>query len=409
MKRYLKTPRSLFPWLGAGLTRAMAILAAALAVDLLLGPAALAAAQETPTPQPVSSATPTAQEVSRAFQRFELHQKVLKSFTGTFSVAGPGYSRSQPVAAKAGDSLGVFLMAPEQMGPYRLQLTADGAADPVLWLEGELERTGEGQYRHRYIASSADASVLALAPDEEGVVIAIGYVLGSIQLWADLRQPASTTLSVGVDIDGDGSIDPAKEVFTQASKASTAHVSITIPRAVIPLTSKYTTSLSVDGVVIAHNDGVYNFLDNKAGVNADKDSKAAVVREYGVRFSRTPVATRVQVLNATIYQRPVIVKVEPREEENTEDVLRQGNADATPTPGPTATPSPGPTTTSVQAGMVAQGNGGVQERIQVGGGPQKPGIGDWLVNHWVILTLAGAVAVGLVLLLRRQQSAPQAP
>ena len=219
-------------------------------------------------------------------------------------------------------------------------MTTLNEIDPILWIEGELQKVSDGNYRHQFMNGDANPDFLNLAPDDAGLIIALGSVRARLNSCVNFYTPLESEFEIGVDQDGNDLIDPTELVVRQLENESTA--CIDTPESNLPLTSRYIAQVvTPQGTVVAQNEGLYDFL-NKSAIEAKKLARPDLVREFQVKWIRTPVATSVSVMNNALRPPPEQVIVAPQVEEITRDII-QNDSD------PTATYPDPETTASTQA------------------------------------------------------------
>jgi len=341
---------------------------------------------------PISSSTPPEEDAdlestngsaskTKTYTRFEINQKALQSLSGILSVTGEGFGQKVPYEAAPGERFSAYVLFPERTGPYRLELSSVGRNDPVLWVTGNLQRIGPAEYRHQLLNGDADPGLLALAAEDVGVIIALGSVKAKLNSCVDLYSPVNAVFELGVDTDGDGRIDPGETVTRAIENESSACVET--PESNIPLTSLYKSRVSTSqGTVIAQNKGLYDFLD-KSSVHSEKVSQADLVREFKVKWIRTPMASSIEIKNSSLREPSVDVKVVPQVEEVTSDIIRNGS-------GASATPSDPSGSEGDSSSADARGN----DAIPFG----------FIKGNWMLLALGAGLAIALLLIIRGVRS-----
>jgi hypothetical protein len=334
--------------------------------------------------------------LNKAYTRFEIHQVSKMDLVGTFEVVGDGFNSVTPYSAASGDELSVYIIFPESTGRYQLWLKADGYDEPVLWVEGELERISEGKYRHQLIGGKANPDVFELTPDEPGMMIALGSVKAKLNSCVQFFSPINAVFDLGVDADGDGLIAPLESVTEQINGQS--QTCIGTPELNIPLTSHYRSQVTTqDGTVIARNEGLYDFL-NKSTVNSEKEAHAEFVKEFKLQWIRTPVATSIKVMNSALRAPADHVEVVPQVEEVTGDIIRNGSDSDTTTviPGDGSPPSnTDGTGTSQSGGSSETGIPSEPESSVIDNNPLK-----FILENWMLLALGAGLAFAASLIIR---------
>lgn len=334
--------------------------------------------------------------LNKAYTRFEIHQVAKINLVGTFEVVGDGFNSVTPYSAASGDQLSVYTIFPESTGRYQVWLKADGYDEPVIWVEGELERISEGKYRHQLIGGKANPDVFELTPGEPGMMIALGSVRAKLNSCVLFFSPTNAVFELGVDANGDGLIDPLESVTQQINGQS--QTCIGTPESNIPLTSHYRSVVTAqDGTLIARNEGLYDFL-NKSSMNSEKEAHPEFVKEFKLQWIRTPVATSIKVMNSALRAPADHVEVVPQVEEVTGDIIRNGSdSDTTPIiAGDGSSPSNTDGTGSSQSG-------GSSET----GIPSDPGSSvidnnplNFILENWMLLALGAGLAFAAYLILR---------
>lgn len=103
-------------------------------------------------------------------------------------------------------------------------------------------------------------------------------------------------------------------------------------------------------------------------------------------FVRKPVATRITILNTSLFQPPAIVKVEPQKQEETRMIIRKGDVEAPQKAEPSAPAEP----VKVVEVLSPKGN---QATLLNG-----------LARYWWLILLGGGAALGLILLVKSLMS-----
>ena len=314
---------------------------------------------------------------NKAYTRFEVRQTARKQLEGNLVVKGEGFGGTMPYSAKANEAFSVFTLLPELTGHYELELTLLGRNTPVLWVEGDLQRVGEGEYRHQFINGDADPDLLVLSPEDPGMIMALGSVKAKLNSCVHLFSPIDAVFTLGVDNDGDGHIGPSESVTRAIQGESSA--CITTPESNIPLTSLYKAQVITDqGTVVARNAGLYDFL-NKSSIESEKESIAQLVREFKVQWIRTPVATSIEIMNASLRPPAVQVSVVPQVEEVTGDIIRNGSDDSLDDSAQTET-----------SGEPPSDSGAAEEE-------NSPG---FIVKNWMWLAMGAGLVIAAFMILR---------
>ncbi len=278
----------------------------------------------------------------KAYMRFSLHEQVVRNFAGTMTVSGNGFSQTAPVAVKAGAYVNDYIILPEHMGTYHLEVTESGTSTPALWVHGELARVKEGVYTHRIVGADGNPAVFALTPGEAGITLDIGLVIGYLESCVTSTAPLSGTFRLGLDVNANGDIEPSEVVTTALGQQPTS--CIQTPEASIPLTAKYLSEvLGPDGKRVGYNVGVYDFI-NKTGVSTDKSAPLPII-DFTLAVTRTPLATSVRISNEAIRAPQLTAQVLPQTQERTVDSLHNDVATPTPTATPVVTVTPAQTST----------------------------------------------------------------
>ena len=334
--------------------------------------------------------------LNKAYTRFELHQVPKTNLAGTFEVVGEGFNSVTPYSATTGDPLSVYTIFPESTGRYQLWLKADGYDEPLLWVEGELERISEGKYRHQFIGGKANPDVFELPPDEAGMMIALGSVRARLNSCIQFFSPINALFELGVDADGDGLIDPLESVTKQINGQS--QTCISTPESNIPLTSHYNSRVTTkDGTLIAQNEGLYDFL-NISSVTSKKEANPDFVKKFKLEWIRTPVATSVKVMNSALRAPEDLFEVVPQVEEVTGDTIENGSDSETQAVVPSDGSSPSNTdvTDSSESGVPWDSGGG--------SGPGSSVIENnplnFILENWMLLALGAGLAFAAYLIIR---------
>lgn len=267
----------------------------------------------------VSETEETSVSQNKSYTRFEIHQQSREPLVGDLHVKIAGTETSVPYSVTANERFSLSSLFEELSGNYELTMTSVGRAEPILWVDGVLQKVGFGEYRHQFINGDADPDLLVLTPDDAGMVIALGSVKAKLTSCISLYAPTEAVFDLGVDSNGDGIIGPSESVNQAIQGESNA--CLTTPESNIPLTSLYSARVVTDqGTVLAENKGLYDFL-NRSSIDAEKQALPESVREFSVQWIRTPVAASVEVLNSSLRPPAVQVSVVPEKEDTTGDVI----------------------------------------------------------------------------------------
>ena len=329
-----------------------------------------------------------------SYIRFEVSKDLLEDFNGTLKVTHNSESRETSFNGESSTSVSAYVLFPEQMGPYTVSIRNNQNHDAFLEVQGVISQDVTGDYTHRLISGWADSSIFSLDPDSEGLKIDMGSVKGFLQSCLTLYSPRDFRIVVAVDHDGDGYLNDQLEQTSKGFQLANEGC-VSSPEVPLPLTSMYESkAISMpDGTsensiassteeLIAYNEGVYDFL-NKSGVRSDKDSDALIVKEFGVTFVRTPMASSVQILNSLIRPPETKISAVPQTREETSDILRQGDV-----PG--------------QPEILAQdqtdsSNDLLQENLP---SQNRESTAKWLTSYWPLLAGGLGMIVLIVLLIR---------
>jgi hypothetical protein len=274
----------------------------------------------------VSEPEATVGSQNKSYTRFEVHQQSREPLVGDLLVKIAGTETSVPYSVAANERFSVSSLFEELTGHYELKLTSAGRDEPILWVDGELQKVGFGEYRHQFINGDADPDLLVLTEDDAGMVIALGSVKARLNSCISLYSPTEAVFDLGVDTNGDGVIEPSESVNRAIQGASNA--CLATPESNIPLTSLYSARVVTDqGTVLAENKGLYDFL-NRSSIDSEKQALPELVREFKVQWIRTPVAASVEVLNSSLRPPAVQVSVVPQKEDTTGDVILNDSNDS---------------------------------------------------------------------------------
>jgi hypothetical protein len=192
-----------------------------------------------------------------------------------------------------------------------------------------------------------------------------------------LYSPIDAVFTLGVDTDGDGGLDSSESVTRAIQGESSACLST--PESNIPLTSLYEAQITTDqGTIVARNTGLYDFL-NKSSIESEKETLAELVREFKVQWIRTPVATSVEIMNASLRPPAVQISVVPQVEEVTEDIIRNGSDDS------------GSTSDQPETGGEPTSKTGADEE------KTSPG---FIVRNWMWLAMGAGLFAAVFMILR---------
>jgi hypothetical protein len=281
----------------------------------------------------VSEAKEASGSQNTSYTRFEVHQQSREPLAGDLLVKIAGTETSVPYSVAANERFSLSSLFEELTGRYELKMTLVGRDEPILWVDGDLQKVGFGEYRHQFINGDADPDLLVLTPDDAGMVIALGSIKARLNSCISLYSPTEAVFDLGVDTNGDGVVDPSESVTRVIQGASNA--CLTTPESNIPLTSLYSARVVTDqGTILAENNGLYDFL-NRSSVDSKKQALPELVREFSVQWIRTPVAASVEVLNSSLRPPSVQVSVVPEKEDTTADVILNDSDDSDMTPADT--------------------------------------------------------------------------
>lgn len=351
----------------------------------------------------------------KAYTRFEVHQVAKHDLIGTLDLKGEGFNASIPYSATRGEAFSVYALFPESIGPYELKLMANGNDDPVVFVEGELDRVRDGEYQHQLIGARATPDLLVLSPEELGMIIALGSVQAKLHSCIQLFSAMDAVFDLGVDTDGDGVIEPSESVTQHMNGVSSA--CIETPESNIPLTSRYESKVSTpEGKLIAKNKGLYDFV-NRSSINAEKESDDKAVREFKVQWIRTPMATTIEIKNSSLRPPAVLVKIMPKDEDKTEDLLRNGEDVTPPADGDLTSPHGADVTPPVAGDLTSPHEDDVT--LPAAGDPSSPPNDggsasshpgndaithrdpmSFLMENWMLLALGAGLLLAAVLIAR---------
>jgi len=319
---------------------------------------------------------------SQAYTRFETGLTALQSFSGTLKITGEGFADDASFAVGAGDSINVSVQLPEIIGDYSMELQIPGEADALLSISGNLQKIAPGEYEHRFIRGSADPTYFNLSnPEENGAMVHVGYVTGHFSTCVGLQTALTVDLVLGLDVDGDGSIDPTETEIANFIEAIDGCLETS--ESDLPLTSRYSSKVVLpSGEILAINEGVYDFLKKQSTITGEKRTDSNLISAFALTWERTPLAASFGIQNGLLHQEGIRQLVEPGEKESTEDKI----------------------TNESGIGSVPEITLGLEEgNVEVsanGGSDESPRSWlDILVDNWIFMGLGAAALYALYMVL----------
>ena len=275
----------------------------------------------------VTESSITETGAAKSFLKIELLQQAKRAFTGRLDIESSDFKDSVDLSLSAGEDFSPYFVFTEQTGPYKLNLYSLDSYEPILWVEGHIERLDSGVYQHQFLGGRANPDYLELPPEEAGVVISLGWVDATLSGCVYLYQPLDGRFELGVDANGDGEIG-LNETTTQLIRAQTESC-LDTPESSIPLTSLYRALVTdSSGNVVAKNEGLYDFL-NKTSVSSDKESDPEMVREFRIEWTRTPTVVQRKLLNDLLRSHAQPFEIVPKVKGKTAaDIIQNLEADS---------------------------------------------------------------------------------
>ena len=243
----------------------------------------------------------------------------------------------------------------------------------LLAVEGELNVV-ENSVEYLILSARLESQALELKTDMEAISLVVGRVSGSLETEVNFLAETEALVSIGIDTSGDGKVVDG-EVISQKTKGFSAKLQTPVMES-IPLTAAYEVKVMSGDMVLASNMGSYDFVKGQ-NVKGTKFIDPKTVAQLSVTHKRVPFVAFIRLPNS-IFQLPEgKAPSEPQPEESTIDVFKATES-IVPQPGENA--------------AVEEANNSARDTFEV--------ISDYLSKYWPLLAIAGAVLVGMLLLLR---------
>lgn len=279
-----------------------------------------------------------------------------------------------PVALASGDTLTAsFLFPLASPATWSLKMSGEGGKT-LLAAEGEL-KVVDNSVEYRVLSARLESQVLELKGDAEALTLVVGRASGSLQAEANFLKETEVVVSVGIDTNADGQV-AGSELVTQKTKGLSASLQTPVVES-IPLTASYLVKVMSGDQVLAFSSGVYDFAKGQS-VKGTKFIDPKAVSQLTVTHRRVPFVAFIRLPNS-IFQLPEgKALAEPQAEESTVEVFKATESMVPLQPGKNAT--------------VAEANSSARDIFER--------ISSYLSKYWPLLAIAGAVLVGMLLLLK---------
>lgn len=282
-------------------------------------------------------------------------------------------TKDDSMALVSGDTLQTSFLFP-LVSPATWSVRISGEDGGILLaVDGELTLV-DNSVEYRVLSARLESQALELKPDMEAISLVVGRVSGSLETEVDFLAETEAVVSVGIDTSGDGQVADS-EVISQKTKGLSAKLQTPVVES-IPLTAAYVVKVMSGDAVLASNTGSYDFAKGQ-NVKSTKFIDPKKVAQLSVTHKRTPFVAFIRLPNS-IFQLPEgKVLSEPQPEESTIDVFK-ATENMVPLPGDNAT--------------MDEANNSTKDAFEI--------ISGFLSRYWPLLAIAGAVLVGMLLLLK---------
>jgi hypothetical protein len=281
-------------------------------------------------------------------------------------------SQTLPVTLAIGDNLQTSFLFP-LVNPATWSVNLSSQDGKVLMaLEGNLS-VSDNSVNYSVTSASLESGSLSLQPDVPAFSLVVGRVSGSLEASVDFVANTDAVISLGIDTDGDGKVD-GSEITQQEIKSTSADLA-TPALDSIPLTAQYNVDVEVNGTTVAKSTGSYDFVKGQS-VQSTKYIDPQTVTQLSVTYNRVPYVATVAMPNSIFKLPGGTMQTEAQSQESTVDIIKSSSANAT----PIAVKS---------AGTIVSSAGDTWGQIS-----------NFLGRYWPYLAIAGAVFVGMLLLLK---------
>lgn len=278
------------------------------------------------------------------------------------------------IALASGETLQTSFLFP-LVSPSTWSVRISGEDGKILLVvEGEL-KVIDNSVEYRVLSARLENQVCQLKPDAEAISLVVGRVSGSLQTEVSFLAETEAVVSIGIDTNVDGQV-AGDEVVSQKTKGTIAALQ-TPALPTIPLTAAYEVKVMSGDKLLASNLGSYDFAKGQ-NVKGTKFIDPKSVAQLSVTHKRVPFVAFIRLPNS-IFQLPEGKALsEPQPEESTIDVFK-------------ATESMVPLQ-PVNNGTMEEANNSARDTFEM--------ISGFLSRYWPLLAIAGAVLVGMLLLLK---------
>jgi len=283
-------------------------------------------------------------------------------------------TRDARIVLVSGDTLRAsFLFPLASLSTWSVRLFGEDGRI-LLEVEGEL-KVVDNSVEYRVLSARLESQTLELKPDAEAISLVVGRVSGSLEAEVELLTETEVMVSVGIDTNADGQVADG-EVVSQETKGLSAKLQTPVLES-IPLTAAYEVKVMSGDKVIASNLGSYDFAKGQ-NVRGTKFIDPKTVVQLSVTHKRVPFVAFIRLPNS-IFQLPEgEVQSEAQSEESTIDVFKATESVVSLQPVKNATPK--------------DANNSARDTFEI--------ISGYLSQYWPLLAIAGAIFVGMLLLIK---------
>jgi hypothetical protein len=324
---------------------------------------------------PLTGSTPALASSDSGFVRIDVDNLQTKTtISATMHARLNSVTKDDHITLTSGGILqSSFLFPLATQATWSVTLSGDNGTT-LLAVEGELKTT-ENIVEYRVLSARVESQAIEPMVDVEAVSLVVGRVSGSLKADVIFMADTDAVLSVGIDTNSDGKVADV-EVVSKKTTGLSATAETPVVNS-IPLTAVYEVKVISGDKVLASNFGSYDFAKGQ-NVKGNKFIDPKAVAELSVTHRRVPFVAFIKLPN-TIFQMPEgEMRQEAQPEESTVDVFKA-----------TETMAPAPELKNA-----------ISEEANASGMYAFEKISGFLSHYWPLLAVAGAVFVGIILLLK---------